>query len=160
MESFKFKSLILTPLMQEKFLSSIFHLKLKNSKKFTLIKFNGKFQILRFQFLTSLMQMILKIKRNIWSESFNYIILRVQINLRIKFFKITFESKFFIKEFSLSMQCSFVKKRENFKWNSHSMQVMSFSKNYVTEFFTYQNFHVIFLSIHFLFRCIFIHCIY
>lgn len=57
--------------------------------------------------------MISKIKRNIWSESFNYIIL--QINLRIKFFKITFESKFFIKEFSLSMQIFICEKKREFQ---------------------------------------------
>lgn len=54
--------------------------------------------------------MISKIKKNIWSESFNCIILQVQINSKIEFFKITLENKFFIKEISLSMQCE--KKRE------------------------------------------------
>lgn len=79
------------------------------------------------------------------SESFNYIILKVRINSRIKFFKITLENKFFIKEFSLSMQFH-LRKKERISNEIRNAGDKFFKKLWI--------FYVTFLSIHFLFRCI------
>lgn len=79
------------------------------------------------------------------SESFNYIILKVRINSRIKFFKITLENKFFIKEFSLSMQFH-LRKKERISNEIRNAGDKLFKKLWI--------FYVTFLSIHFLFRCI------